>query len=113
MSVYCRARHLMSQQLWSFLLSCFVLPLVLVTFFTNELHYQFPFDLAPNVVVSGVGPVENGEKGLFRWFATRAYFRLLALSNADHLLFFEVHGGGVKNRPLDIYINNVHIAQQS
>ncbi|WP_299756740.1 hypothetical protein [uncultured Chloroflexus sp.] len=113
MSVYRRARNLMSQQLLSFLLCCLVLPPVLVTLFTNELHYRFPFDLPPDVSVYGIGPVESGEKGLFRWFAARSRIRLQALSDANHLLFFEVHGGGIEDRRLDISVNNVHIAQKS
>lgn len=113
MSVYRRARNLMSQQLLSFLVCCFILPPVLVTLFTNELHYRFPFDLPPDVSVYGIGPVESGEKGLFRWFAARSRIRLQALSDADHLLFFEVHGGGIEDRRLDISIKTYTLRKKA
>ncbi|MDW8405259.1 hypothetical protein, partial [Chloroflexus sp.] len=90
--------------------SC-VLPIIMLVVFNRPTHYTLDVALPPDVPVTGVSPAEIGEKGVFRWFATRSSVSLPALSATNHLLMLDIHGSGVVHRTLNVFVNETPIAR--
>ncbi|MCS6889484.1 MAG: hypothetical protein NZQ09_14860, partial [Chloroflexus sp.] len=69
-------------------------------------QYRLNFDLPMDLPNRGIGEVEFGGTGPFRWFATQSTLELPALSRAPHRLLMEIHGFGVDSRQLLIRMND-------
>ncbi len=85
--------------------------LVFVCSFCVPARYRLNCDLPMDLANRGVGVVEFGGTGPFRWLATQSTIELPALSHAPYRLFIEMHGFGVDSRQLLIRMNDGFAAE--